>query len=40
MPLQAKSRFLTVNVKNGDVLAERGEPVRWLPYGELPYNLE
>ncbi len=28
-----------VNVKNGDALYEIGEPVRWLPYGELPYNL-
>jgi D-3-phosphoglycerate dehydrogenase len=28
-----------VNVKNGDALAELGEPVRWLPYGELPYQL-
>ena len=25
-----------VNVKNGDSLAELGEPVRWLPYGEFP----
>jgi phosphoglycerate dehydrogenase-like enzyme len=25
-----------VNVKNGDALAALGEPVRWLPYGELP----
>ena len=29
-----------VNVKNGDALAALGEPVRWLPYGELPYNLD
>ena len=28
-----------VNVKNGDALAALGEPVRWLPYGELPYSL-
>jgi D-3-phosphoglycerate dehydrogenase len=28
-----------VNVKNGDQLAALGEPVRWLPYGELPYSL-
>jgi D-3-phosphoglycerate dehydrogenase len=27
-----------VNVKNGDALAALGEPVRWLPYGELPYS--
>ena len=30
---------ILVNVKNGDKLAALGEPVRWLPYGELPYNL-
>jgi D-3-phosphoglycerate dehydrogenase len=29
-----------VNVKNGDALAALGEPVRWLPYGELPYSLD
>jgi D-3-phosphoglycerate dehydrogenase / 2-oxoglutarate reductase len=29
-----------VNVKNGDALAALGEPVRWLPYGELPYKLD
>jgi len=29
-----------VNVKNGDALAALGEPVRWLPYGELPYVLD
>jgi D-3-phosphoglycerate dehydrogenase len=29
-----------VNVKNGDALAALGEPIRWLPYGELPYRLD
>jgi D-3-phosphoglycerate dehydrogenase len=29
-----------VSVKNGDALAALGEPVRWLPYGELPYSLD
>ena len=29
-----------VSVKNGDRLAALGEPVRWLPYGELPYRLD
>ncbi len=29
-----------VNVKNGDALAALGEPVSWLPYGELPYVLD
>ena len=29
-----------VNVKNGDALAALGEPVRWFPYGELPYTLD
>jgi D-3-phosphoglycerate dehydrogenase len=29
-----------VNVKNGDALAALSEPVRWLPYGELPYLLD
>jgi D-3-phosphoglycerate dehydrogenase len=29
-----------VNVKNGDALAALGDPVRWFPYGELPYTLD
>ncbi len=25
-----------MNVRNGDALGARGEPIRWLPYGEIP----
>ena len=29
-----------VNVKNGDMLENKGKSVNRLPYGELPYSLD